>query len=232
VPDSGPTSQMGLHNRPPPVGSRSTTNSDRQSPGWANYPSRAVTGMRRTHGPGHHRRRRTPTVGRLRRFYLLKLTGAHGRRKSNAIPIAALSYLPAPSATTHACRPDCNIHVFRARRQSASACRRRQCRRRVDKGPCDKTTERNYPKSALCLVAIECAATSFLHGERTCADAPCLVSTTFARSHVGAMTLNGGLLHFCAILMMRRRYSLKITEQEHNICVRCLQRCDFESLRA
>jgi hypothetical protein len=103
---------------------------------------------------------------------------------------------------------------------------------RVDKEPCDKTTGSNYPKSALCLVAITCAATSFPHGERTRAGVPCLVLTTFARSHAGAMTLNGGLLHFCAILMMRRRYFLTVTEQEHDIYACRLPRRAFESLRA
>jgi hypothetical protein len=106
----------------------------------------------------------------------------------------------------HACPRDCSTHVFRARLQSASACRHRQCRMNADKEPYDKTMGRNCPKSALYLVAIACASTFFLHGERTCAGAPCLVSITLARSHVGASTLNSGLLHFCAILMMRKRY--------------------------
>jgi hypothetical protein len=104
----------------------------------------------------------------------------------------------------HACPRDCSTHVFRARRQSASACTHRQYRMNADKEPCDKTTGKNCPKSALYLVAIACASTFFLHGERTCAGAPCLVSITLARSHVGAITLNSGLLHFCAILMMRK----------------------------
>ena len=108
----------------------------------------------------------------------------------------------------HACPRDCSTHVVRARRQSANACRHRQCRMNVDKEPCDKTTGRNCPKSALYLVAIACASTFFPHGERTCAGAPCLVSITLARSHVGAITLDNGLLHFCAILMMRKRYFL------------------------
>lgn len=108
----------------------------------------------------------------------------------------------------HACPRDCSTHVFRARRQSASACRHRQCRMNADKELYDKTTEKNCPKSALYLVAIACASTFFLHGERTCAGAPCLVSITLARSHVVAITLNSGLLHFCAILMMPKRHFL------------------------
>jgi len=87
----------------------------------------------------------------------------------------------------HACLRDYSTHVFRARRQSASACRHRQCRMNAGKEPCDKTTEKNCPKSALYLVAIACASTFFLRGERTCAGAPCLVSITLARSHVGAI---------------------------------------------
>ena len=120
-----------------------------------------------------------------------------------SIPISALSYLPIPFAAVHACLRDCSTHVFRARRQSASACRHRQCRMNADKEPCDKTTGRNYPKSALYLVAIACASTFFLRGERTCAGAPYPVSITLARSHVGAIVLNRGLPHFCATLTIR-----------------------------
>src|SRR5215472_3389491 len=135
-----------------------------------------------------------------------------------SIPISALSYLPIPFAAMRACLRDCSTHVFRARRQSASACRHRQCRMNADKEPCDKTTERNCPKSALYLVAIACASTFFLRGERTCAGAPCLVSITLARSHVGAITLNSGLLHFCAILMMQRRYFLTASSKTRCLC--------------
>ena len=118
-------------------------------------------------------------------------------------PIAALSYLPIPFATTHAYPPDCNIRVFRARPQNANACRRQRCKMNADREPCDKTTGRNYPKSALYLVAIACASTFFLRGERTCAGAPYPVSITLARSHVGAIVLNRGLPHFCATLTIR-----------------------------
>jgi hypothetical protein len=136
-----------------------------------------------------------------------------------SIPISALSYLPIPFAAVHACPRDCSTHVFRARRQSASACRHRQCRMNADKEPCDKTTGRNYPKSALYLVAIACASTFFPHGERTCAGAPCLVSITLARSHVGAIMLNSGLPHFCAILMMRKAVFSDRIEQTRCLCV-------------
>lgn len=118
----------------------------------------------------------------------------------------------------HACLRDYSTHVFRARRQSANACRHRQCRMNAGKELCDKTTEKNCPKSALYLVAIACASTFFLRGERTCAGAPCLVSITLARSHVGAITLNSGLLHFCAILMMRRRYFLTASSKTRCLC--------------
>ena len=107
-----------------------------------------------------------------------------------------------------ACRRDCNIRVVRARRQNANAYRHRQCRTSADKEPCDKTMGRNYPKNAPCLAPTACASTFFLHGERTCAGAPCLVSITLARSHVGAITLNCRLPHFYAILMMLKRYFL------------------------
>src|SRR5215469_12557428 len=106
----------------------------------------------------------------------------------------------------HACLRDYSTHVFRARRQSASACRHRQCRMNAGKEPCDKTTEKNCPKSALYLVAIACASTFFLRGERTCAGAPCLVSITLARSH------------FCAILMMQRRYFLTASSKTRCLC--------------
>ena len=119
----------------------------------------------------------------------------------------------------HACLRDYSTHVFRARRQSASACRHRQCRMNAGKEPCDKTTEKNCPKSALYLVAIACASTFFLRGERTCAGAPCLVSITLARSHVGAIRLNSGLLHFCANLMMRRRYFPTASSKTRCLCV-------------
>jgi hypothetical protein len=118
--------------------------------------------------------------------------------------IAEPSYHRVPFAATRGGRRNCNIRG--ARRQSASACTHRPRNTRVDRAPCDRTMGRNCPKSALYLVAIACASTFFLHGERTCAGAPCLVSITLARSHVGASTLNSGLLHFCAILMMRKRY--------------------------
>jgi len=126
----------------------------------------------------------------------------------DSIPIAAPSYHPTPSAAMHGDRQDCNSRVFRARRQNASACSRRRCSKRADKGPYDRTTGRNCPRSAPSRAAIACASTVFRYSERTYAGAPCPVLIALGSLAYCFHYASHRLLYFCAVLMIHKRYFL------------------------